>query len=191
MEHTYTIPEARRTEMQKACARFERKATDYSKVFSAFFGEKYVKSVDVYSNGLRIDKQLVECFDLTLNAEVICKDGYCVIAKIEHYPTGNFVTPFTDKINQGWFKCPSYCEHCRTNHYRRNTFIVRGENGNEKQVGSTCLKDYCGINPNIFVHFHELEACMETAKINECVDEDFEYFGENALQFSQGSRPCL
>lgn len=180
MKHVYTIPEVRRAEMQKACARFDRKAAEYGKVFSAVFGEKYTKSVDVRSNATNavIGSRLVECFDLTLDAEIIRKDGYCVIAKIEHLPTGNFVTPFINGVKKGWFERSSYCEHCRTNHFRKNTFIVHGENGEEKQVGSTCLKDYCGINPNIFAQYRNLEAMVEDAKIDLYVDEDFEYFGE-------------
>lgn len=177
MEHTYTIPETRRAEMQKACAKFAKKAEEYGKVFSAVFGDMYVKEVDVYHDS-GTHKEMIECFNLTLDAEVIRKDGYCVIAKIEHLPSGNFVTPFTDTIRKGWFDCPSYCAHCQSNRFRKNTFIVRSEHGVEKQVGSTCLKDYCGINPNIFAQYRELETYMEAAKIPEYVDEDYEYFGE-------------
>ena len=43
------------------------------------------------------------------------------------------------------------------NRDRHLTFIVRDGNGNEKQVGRTCLKDYCGIDPNGIGFANELK----------------------------------
>lgn len=39
------------------------------------------------------------------------------------------------------------CDHCSVNRFRRNTFIVVNEQGEYKQVGSACLKDFLGQNP--------------------------------------------
>lgn len=39
---------------------------------------------------------------------------------------------------------PGYCDHCKTNRARRSTYIVRGEDGTQVQVGSSCIKDFLG-----------------------------------------------
>ena len=40
----------------------------------------------------------------------------------------------------------SNCEHCHVNRYRKDTYVVRHESGEAKQVGSTCIKDFLGGN---------------------------------------------
>jgi hypothetical protein len=39
------------------------------------------------------------------------------------------------------------CDHCGINRYRKQTYILEHDDGNLKQVGSTCLKDYLGVDP--------------------------------------------
>lgn len=38
----------------------------------------------------------------------------------------------------------NWCDQCKTDRYRTDTFIVRHENGEVKQVGRQCLKDFLG-----------------------------------------------
>ena len=64
-----------------------------------------------------------------------------------------------------------FCAHCNANHNLKYTFIVT--NGKEeKQVGRTCLKDYCGIDPQMIgafnAFFEEMEE--ESAERYEFID---------------------
>lgn len=47
-----------------------------------------------------------------------------------------------------YLDCPQGCDHCQTNRARTSTFILKevGTN-NLKQVGSSCLQDFTGIDP--------------------------------------------
>lgn len=36
------------------------------------------------------------------------------------------------------------CDHCGTTRWRRDTFILRGEDGSHKQIGRNCLQDFLG-----------------------------------------------
>ncbi len=45
-----------------------------------------------------------------------------------------------------------HCDHCGHNRFRKKTFLVQHENGEYKEVGSTCLKDFLGHNPNAFLY---------------------------------------
>jgi hypothetical protein len=37
-----------------------------------------------------------------------------------------------------------YCDHCKTNRYRANIYILKDKYGKTIQVGSTCIKDFLG-----------------------------------------------
>jgi hypothetical protein len=107
-----------------------------------------------------IDRVMVEVFDLILDGNEIRKDGYTVVAKIEHLENGNIVNAFGGKAKQAWRESKGCCEHCNSRRERRLTFIVRHEDGSEKQVGRTCLKDSCGIDPQAIGYRNELDEIL-------------------------------
>jgi hypothetical protein len=153
MKQTYTIPQDRREEVEKLVARYQRKAEMYGTTLTADYGEPYAKpvpirEVDPVTHALyEVDRILVEVFDLTLDGDEIRKNGYTLVAKIEHLEGGNVVSAFGEPVKPEWREAKAYCEHCNSRRDRRMTFIVRHIDGGEKQVGRTCLKDYCGIDP--------------------------------------------
>ena len=103
---------------------------------------------------------LVEVFDLTIDGDEIRKDGYAVVAMIEHLEGGNVVNAFGADVKPAWRTVSCNCEHCGTRRNRWLTFIVRHEDGSEKQVGRSCLKDYCGIDPHAIGYLNELEEIL-------------------------------
>ena len=166
MENTYTIPEVERENIQKVIARYEKKAAAYGKTINVQFGAPYATERKVYNRYFDecterlalVGTQLVEVFDLTINSEIIRKDGYTVVAKIEHLDGGNIVNTFGEDAGKSeWSTVEPKCEHCGNNRHRRLTFIVRHEDGSEKQVGRSCLKDYCGINPEYVMWLNQLQ----------------------------------
>lgn len=167
MKNTYTVPEDRREDILKAIARNQKKAEKYGSPLIAEYGEPYAVVVPVF--GLdpathvmyEKDKIMVEVFDLTIESEIIRKEGYTVAAKIEHLDEGNIVTLIDGKGRAEWNTMKPFCEHCRGNHGQRLTFIVRHDDGSEKQVGRTCLKEYCGIDPQAIGSLNEIRAILE------------------------------
>lgn len=163
---TYTIPQDRREEVEKLVAKYQRKAVKYGATMTVEYGEPYAKRVPVSTYDpatncyIRIDEQLVEVFDLTVDGDEIRKDGYTVVAKIEHLEGGNIVNAFGGAAKQAWRESKGHCEHCNSRRDRRLTFIVRHEDGSEKQVGRTCLKDYCGIDPQAIGYRNELNEIL-------------------------------
>lgn len=159
MKNTYTIPEIERENVTKILNRYGRKADVYGKAFSYEMGDPYAKEVAVWVEDIdpitgtthtkKIADQMVEAFDLTIDCEIVCKDGYSVVAKLEHLENANIVyTIGDDQVSKPeWGTMKAKCEHCGGNHGQKVTFIVRNESGEEIQVGRTCLKDYCGIDP--------------------------------------------
>lgn len=168
MKNVYTIPENERENVLKLLTRYSNKATAYGQPLSYEMGEPYATEIKVYENGYdeangtfyqkKVDTLMVEAFDLTIDSEIICKEGYKLVTKIEHLDGGNVVYTVADEESKlEWRNLSPRCEHCGGNHGQKVTFIVRDTDGNEKQVGRTCLKDYCGIDPQRVGLLNKLE----------------------------------
>jgi hypothetical protein len=66
-------------------------------------------------------------------------------------------------------KTEIHCEHCGHNRYRVKSYLVVNEEGEYKEVGSTCLKDFLGHDPANFIWFASIED-----KLRNC-EEEFGY----------------
>lgn len=167
---TYTIYSSQSEEVTKRLDRIARKAERYNVPFSYTIGEAYAKEVAVYeydpANGAlervgcmgAYQTYTVEAVDIDINCDGFIKaNGWTVLAKIEHGDKGNIVTPFADaEINPDWYTAPARCDHCGTNRTRTVTFMCSNENGDIRQVGKSCLKDYTGILPQVAVWWAEV-----------------------------------
>lgn len=191
MEQTYTIPEANREEVEKIIARYQKKADKYGTMLTVKLGKPYAKDIPVRRadpvtqtiSTIRWD--MYEVFDLTIDGEIIRKDGYTIAAKIEHLQGGNVVSTIGDTAcKPEWPTLKAHCDHCNGNHGQRVTFIVRHEDGSEKQVGRTCLKDYCGINPQAVGLSKELVEIIEGLDVERF---DFESSGIHPAQDTLGA----
>ena len=146
--NTYTILEEKREDMEKKLRRLEKKAKKYDIPFSVSYGEPYAIEIKRTDDFGKKYTQKYEVFDLTIESETIRKDGYTVLAHIEHGDDGNVVDVFEGQMQTEWVNIKPFCAHCNANHNLKYTFMV--SNGNEiKQVGRTCLKEYCGIDPQM------------------------------------------
>lgn len=168
---TFTIPECDRGKVEKAVNRQAKKAEKYGIPLKVEYGTPYAKlikvnSIDPVTNTIHHDPTkdfLCEVFDMTIESEIIRKGEYSVIAKIEHLEGGNVVTTFGEtECKPAWATMLARCEHCGGNHHQKTTFIVRDDKtSHETQVGRTCLKDYCGINPQGIGFANELCVLLE------------------------------
>lgn len=66
------------------------------------------------------------------------------VATLEHTQAGNIVRVYDDQEVPKWaYTVEPKCDHCHTNHYRKDTYLVRNTiTGEFKQVGRSCLKDF-------------------------------------------------
>lgn len=74
--------------------------------------------------------------------------GWRVVGMIEHTPEGNLLSGFGDASIVEYKTATNGCDHCHQNRNRIVTFIVERD-GERKQIGSTCLWDYCEVDPKI------------------------------------------
>lgn len=84
-----------------------------------------------------------------LKADGIIKlnGNYRLIGIIDHKESMVRSVP-EEEIPKQYFGVDSKCDHCNHKRYRVETFIVQNEEGEYKQIGRSCLKDYLGIDGN-------------------------------------------
>jgi len=151
--HVY---KSRIDEVKKRLEKVGKKAAKYGVPFSYEILPDVEKTVGIYKYDVANHVHYCDttykviAVPIQISDEPVCSSGWNAVAQIEHFPEGNIVTMFDRDAfaPDAWKTCSSYCDHCGTNRKRRVTYMVVHESGETKQVGSTCLKEYTGINPN-------------------------------------------
>ena len=67
------------------------------------------------------------------------------VATVEHNKPMNIIRCFLQDVEvpHEYFTADTYCDHCQTRRYRKDTYIIRNtKTGEFKQVGKSCLLDY-------------------------------------------------
>ena len=94
-----------------------------------------------------IGNALVRYIDLEVEGVVPVENGWSFVATIVHTEEGNIIRNVPGYIVPVEFRDrPTWCDHCKCNRVRRDTYIVRHEDGRVMQVGSSCLADFIGTS---------------------------------------------
>jgi len=86
-------------------------------------------------------------------------NGWEWLASIEATEKGNLIHSARDiTIPTKYYTSDCYCEHCKTNRWRKYLFLVKNtESGEIKQVGKSCLADYThGLNADAIAQYRSL-----------------------------------
>jgi len=86
---------------------------------------------------------------LTVDAEELRFGDYTFVAALDHSigKTPIVKSKAGEEVPEVYFSAVSTtCEHCNIKRHRNNTYVFKDANG-YKQVGSTCLKEFFGIDP--------------------------------------------
>lgn len=90
--------------------------------------------------------------EIELQYPVIKLGHWRVVAQMEATDTGTLlfiVSDDADDRGQSRLERPMLCEHCNAVRTRRLTYLLRDTRSPDyKQVGSTCLEDFTGIEPS-------------------------------------------
>lgn len=144
-------------EVTKRLDRLAKKAERYGVRFGYQAGEEHPERVRVMAydeaNHEYYEKEsyTVAAVDIFIDCDGFIKSqGWQVLAKIEHGmdrddKACNIVTAF-GASDPAWYGLAPACDHCHSNRFRKVTFVVE-KDGERRQVGSSCLKEYTGIDP--------------------------------------------
>jgi len=167
----YTIPTYKVAKLVKKLEAFNRKATKFKAQPIVFtVGSTYSKDYQTDECRLKGINHIVEVNDITIDIESFTPvPGYLFLASIENTPNGNIMhtIDFRMEIPAKFRTSNNHCDHCNTDRYRKTTYIIYNEKKKSFiQVGSTCIKDYLGINVALiasrFEFLTEMEGSMKS-----------------------------
>jgi hypothetical protein len=96
-----------------------------------------------------MEHAVVRYIDLEVEGIVPAVNGWSFIATVVHTDDGNIIRAVPGyTVPVEYRDRPTWCDHCKANRVRRDTYIVRHDDGRVMQVGSSCLADFIGTqNP--------------------------------------------
>lgn len=135
---TYRILEANMERLTKKMNRIANKCKKYGCDFHfAEVGEEFdeITDEDGYTRTVRY---------ILVEAEGVAQmNGWTFVATVEHTEKGNIIRKAIEvEVPERYYMTDPICEHCKSNRRRKDTYIVMNEDGEFKQVGKTCLKDF-------------------------------------------------
>lgn len=148
---THRIPASRLAELEKRIAKINKRAAKLE-VEPVSLEVGATESVTVTQGGslaLRMGtKYTYDAVNVTLTGETPKLNGWEFIATVLHKPAGNEFVAHTNNDDDlsGFVFADRDCDHCHKLRIRNATYIVRNDEGDLKQVGSTCLGDFTGYH---------------------------------------------
>ena len=140
---TYEIFEGNMERLSKKLTTISNKCAKYGCEFHfEELGESFRNVKDEATGEVRTARFIT--VDVSGKAQI---SSWEFIATIEHSKPVNIIRSFRPEVEipEHFYTVDTYCEHCKTRRYRKDTYIVRNtETGEFKQVGKSCLKDFTG-----------------------------------------------
>lgn len=82
-------------------------------------------------------------FTIEVTGEVPSVPGYTLLGSKERENSSVIVNSFTEEgVSEKFRSVDFHCDHCGHDRLRNKVTLIRDENGNEIQVGHSCLADY-------------------------------------------------
>lgn len=140
---TYEIFEGNMERLSKKLTTISNKCAKYGCEFHfEELGETFRNVKDEATGEVRTARFIT--VDVSGKAQI---SSWEFVATIEHEKPFNIIRSFRPEVEipESFYTVDTYCEHCHTRRYRKDTYIVRNtETGEFKQVGKSCLKDFTG-----------------------------------------------
>jgi len=149
-ERLYNIPEGNFETFKREIARLNKRAQKLG-CNEISFTELRVwdKEITKDLEGNSIPPYLIRFHEIEVKGEAPKFNGWRFLATIQHTEEGNILStiPEAPEVAAKYRECNPWCDHCQIMRQRNDTFIVEHEETKEqKQVGSTCIKDFLGHN---------------------------------------------
>lgn len=168
---TVAIPVYKQSYLQKKIDKINRKALKMGcdpLVLTFDNPHEYRTSYHPFTGAELLNPIVVEMIDATLTYTIPMIEGYELIATLDLYngENGNtvLVSAVPEKtVPEEWVNATSIkCDHCGQNRFRTHSILLQHtESGEYKEVGSTCVKDFFGLDPKGFmfmasIKFHQI-----------------------------------
>lgn len=193
------IPVIKKSYLEKAIEKLNRKAVKIGcKPMSLIFDNEHV--IDGEKNPITGVKVKIEMVTATLNYIIPIIEGYELLAKLDIYTTTSgdsevMVSAVPDKFIPEKYKTATsiQCDHCGWKRNRKHSILLQHENGEYKEVGSTCVKDFFGLDPRGFmmmasINFEDIVGSIDDDKVfGDAGGGVWAYETEDVLSFAAAS----
>jgi hypothetical protein len=129
----------------------------------------------------------IKYLEITITGETPKINGWSFAATIQHEDLGNIlkISPeFKETLPLEYRKAETKCDHCNTDRNRKDTYVLKSDAGEWKQVGRSCLKDFLGhASPEQIAMWAEM-LCSIESDIFEELDENVGFGGRHAEYFA-------
>lgn len=176
----YRIFEANMERLEKKLKRISNKCKKYGNDFQyKIVDEEWEEKKEVNKYGATYTKILHYIIVEAEGTAVI--NDWQFIATLNHEKQGNIIKKYPGcnvEIPERYYNCDPVCEHCNSNRYRKNTYIVQNINTGEfKQVGKSCLADFThGLNAE---YITQCISFYDELIQGESIDLDYDFIKEN------------
>jgi hypothetical protein len=91
---------------------------------------------------VKVDGKVHLLYTVQVTGETPRLNGWEFVARIEHAEAGNIIRAFSE-VPERFRDVEPWCEHCQKIRQRKDTFVIE-KDGEYKQVGRSCLRDFLG-----------------------------------------------
>lgn len=143
------VPLERLSEAREALDKVVKKATRYGAEGVGYtVSEPFTREAKRTSWDGQVRKIIRTYVNIRVSGPAPVVGPYTFLAKIEHHPGGNLVDviPGEEMPTKEYRTAAPKCDHCGHNRDRKETFVVRHEDGSLMQVGRSCLRDFMGTD---------------------------------------------
>jgi hypothetical protein len=157
---TITISASRLDEAYERIAKANRRLArnGIEERFELEVGPEVIKAVGPFDpqGCITVHTQFEAKVDISLNTPEISYGGWTFIATLVD-ETGDLITRVAPGQDLGGYAPKeAVCDHCGIVRQRNETYIVRNEEGEIKQVGSSCIRLFLGVQPSLWALTYDL-----------------------------------
>lgn len=171
---TYKCLKSDFAELEKKINRIGKKLTKNGKTFTFVRLADTIENLPIYEaygNVMtKVGEMVTDIANYEFDMETLKLGDFHVVSVLEHKDGGNMVYQIDPTIDTPdmYRETASYCEHCNHSRARNKTVVLIDADGCFKQVGTTCIHEYTGING--------LDVIKNYADIQELITNDRELY---------------
>jgi len=167
---TYKCLKSNFAELEKKINRIGKKLVKNGRTFKFTRLADSIENLPIYevfgSTMTLVGKMVTDIANYEFEMETLKLGDFHVVSVLEHKEGGNMVYQIDANIDTPdmYRETASYCEHCNHSRSRNKTVVLIDADGCFKQVGTTCIHEYTGING--------LDVIKNYADIQELITDD-------------------